>query len=442
MSQIENNNMESFEVYFDHQINVDDFVGMDDREAFLTQLIQDNSLSDDEVAKFEEDFEAEVKALYEEAFVARAELGAMLKSGNLTVAEAASVELAMADLDVLIDTLGDDDELLDEWGDALESYADQNVELKNGESHTIDLSDAKAGQTYAVAVVESEEKLGAFDEGASSKGWWDTDSDGYTDTFWDRNRDGVADQDFNKDGVIDEFDNAAYVSPEAQPSVVIALQEGDTLDFSSFEKGPPSVSTFKVTKENGDEVFIQVTGEAKIISETVPNNLDSMPSDVTSRMYEGADKKFPCSYYIDGTLPRHMQDVEYKTILNMADQDYEYDINPSSLDYTMGREYTVNFTDGESDSLSLNLSDDAVVSFSQDDPESLLITMTITTDEGEVTIHLVGFQADTSGENLVTDSIDISGGSIELGNIGEIGVDYHRLDSFYYLGGVVSDGDS
>lgn len=438
MSDVTNNNLAVLEQYFDYSIDVDDFIEMDDREVFLTQLIQEHSLSESEIEDFEAAYEEEIVALHDEAYVARAELRAMLDSENLSVGEKASVELALADLDALIAVLGDEDDLLDEWGDALDTFESQNVEIKQGESHTLDVADASAGETYSVTVVEGEETLGAFDKGSAQDGWWDTDSDGYTDTFWDNDGDGIADKDFNNDNVIDEFDNAAYSAPSSQPTVTIQLEEGDTLDFSSYEAGPPSVSTFKVTKDNGDEVFIQITGEAKIISETVPENLNSMPSDVTSRMYEGTDKKFPYSYYIDGTLPDYMSDTEIQSIVSMSDQDdNSFEINPTSDDYINGREYTIDFETATSDVLDINLSPDAEVSFSQTGNTSNLIVMTITTDEGTITINLQNMEVAPSATDTTSDFINIDGGSVDYESLNGIGVKYEGLAA-YYIGGLYS----
>lgn len=436
MSDVSNNTLQPIQEYFEVEISVDDFVDLEDRQAYLEALYADKELSQEQISEFEKALEDEIVALHDQAYVSRAELQAILDSGNLSTGEAASVELLLKDLDELITAL-DEDEILDEWQAALDSHESKNVELSTGESYTIESSDMSNGDTYEITASEEATETGSqFDAGSAEDGYWDTDNDGVLDTHWDQDGDGIADEDFNNDNVIDELDNAAYVAPDSRPAVTIELEEGDSLSLSTYEAGPPEVATFKVEKENGDVSYITITGDVKIVA-PVPENLATMPTDLTSRMYEGEQYTQPYSFYTDGISANDADNLVYQTTIEMKDQDdNEIEIHPSSEDYQNEREYTVNMESGTTDIVELDLDDDAEIEFSTDENHNIILT--VTTDEGTITIHLVGFEY---GGEEVSDSLIIDGGVIDESDyqaLDDIIVPHHGFETWGMNAGLFS----
>lgn len=406
---------ESLNEYFATQASIDDISDMSETErlAYFEKLYADSEITEEEFADFLEKFEEELDAKYEQTYVSIKELEAMIESGNLTAGETASLELVIQDLEEILALIDGDAELLDSVEDAKDQYDSHNQVLEYGDSTTVSADELENGTTVKIDATETEGDTGtssAFD--AAGEGMVDSDQDGVKDVYWDQDNDNIADDDFNNDGVIDEKDNPDHYQTNPT-SVTIELEEGDSLTLASYDDSTdPIVSTFKIAKENGDVVYVEITGEPTIYSETVPSNLETIPTDLTGRMFESTESKHPYSYYTDGFDPA--LEGDFNSIYKLEDSDdASLDITPSDTDFDVGRSYDVYLDASEDGTLNLAFPEDATIDIDVSDTTNRTAVMTVTNVDGQqivITIHDIdhSFKDDHLNEHI----INITGGEI------------------------------
>lgn len=396
--------LDCFEPYTDEDIYLDDLVfGMTEaeREAFFKQIIEANDMTEEEQAEFQAALEAELSDLYATVYEQSQQLEAIIESDLSTASDINDAEAALAELEVIMPYLSGD--ISSDWGDAEDIWAEQNVEITSGEDHTHSADDAEEGATYSVTITNDESDSSFEDD--ESLG--DLDGDGYNDDeMVDEN--GVALDDWNGDGVITEED--ATYDPNADQSVVTIEGDIAAIELSSYYE-ETDTKTYKITKEDGTEYYLVVVGDAKIVCATIPSNLDSMPEEVTSNMYEYADSEHSYYYHVEGSDPEEYD--SYYSIYQTSDSTnntLEID-EPSAEDWENGRSYTITMQDGVADTLTLNFGDDVELSFSEGPNGELIITAR--NAEGQtitITIENWSTEEDDDGD---MDAININGGIIE-----------------------------
>lgn len=412
-SDVSNTTFSSIEEYFGESVSVDDIMDMsvEEREAYFTELYAGSSISEEEFQTFLDEFETECETFHDEAYVSYQELGAILESGNLTVGEAATIELLMADLTEMMDALGD--EFSSEWGNASDNAEYLSRTVSAGGTETIDLDDSSATNGAVITVDASAESSGdeggsSFDVGSAEEGYVDTDGDGVRDALWDANGDNIADGDWNNDGAITEEDNPLLDPGYNSNTVVIEGEDIKDITLSSYDDTvDPVVATFRIEKEDGTIVYVEIKGDCKIVMSPVPSNIDSMSQELTQRMFEFTSSEESYSYYIDGTSAS--DSVEHYTIIESSDVSNDVDVNVTTEDIEQGRDYTINCESGTLDDLTLDVPEDATVSIKKGDSDDQII-ITITVDGKSSTITINNF--DVSSNEATSDTLNINGGTI------------------------------
>ncbi|MBU0505913.1 hypothetical protein KJ708_07975, partial [bacterium] len=178
--------------------------------------------------------------------------------------------------------------------------------------------------------------------------------------------------------------------------------------------------------------YIQLimTGDTKILVKQQPtNDLNTVNTELLSMMYENTttDRSFYQHVYNtpydDGTVNNYYSIYDMSTY-----EDNTHIITPTPADYENSRAYTVNFESDEADNLTLNFPDGADISFSLD-PDGNIV-MTVSTEDGEITITLVGLE--TSTDDTLKDMITINGDV-------DISIDDDLYNTFYNYGVPVPD---
>lgn len=409
-SSTADNNLSSIEEFFNEKVSVEDLSRMSEseRQSFFEKLYADHEISEEKQKEFLEQFQTECENLSDDIHISVKELESLIKDGNLSVTEKASVELVIADLEEIEEFCDGDKDISELAEDAFEEYQNQNLKVEAGTVETIsssDLSDNDYIKVDASALAKENESGSSFD--IKEEGYVDSDGDNVTDRFWDEDGDGRADDDFNNDNVIDEFDSPFYEG-QNPTTVTLDLAEGDTLYLSSFDDTQsPYTSVFKITKENGDTAYVEITGEPTIYANPAPTNLESMPLSLTSRMFETPENTRPYSFYTDGYDP--LLDIDAFTLVDMDDKDNAYDLAPTSDDFLSERTYTITMDAGKGDNLNIILDEfpDAEVELEE---QNETLVFTVKTDQGEIKIKVDGVQhSATEGK---ADIINFSSGEL------------------------------
>jgi hypothetical protein len=456
--------LDSLEDYFGVEMTLEDFLDIDDLDSFFAQLILDAAAAGKEVDfdAFESDFEDEVKDTHAYLYEQASELQAIIDSEGSTVSQVAQAELLHEEI-MELDALADDDGenyLLDAWDDGQTLSAELSQTITEGESTTISPDDPQNGQNYSVTIESADDSSsGSSMNDETNANDADLDGDGYKETHWDTDGDGVlsteeadaeAASDFDGDGNIEtvgeemsglkdggEITAADFThTGDTDTTITIDLEEGDTLELSSWDDSTLT-AMYKVTKEDGTVYYItleNVTEDTKIVCDTIPTNLDSMPDYISSKSWEFSDSQYSYYYFQDG----HTGEYDAGTATNTS-QAYIYledtgnttTIEPSSEDFAAGKDYTVYCDANNADTLNLKFDDTTELAFvwtqntnsdgSTDYATGTLVIKATDAHGNTITITLHDF-------NVADNNINITGGNIS----DDADVDYHMsqdLDS-------------
>lgn len=424
--------LDCFDTYFDEDIYLDDLINMteEEREAYFKQLIDANDLTEEEQAEFQAALDTELSDLYTIVYEQSQQLEAIIESDLSTASDVAAAEASLTECDAIMPYLTGD--ISSDWGDAEEIWADQNIEVSSGEDHTHSVDDPENGATYTVTVVDDTSDSSFEDDETLG----DLDGDGYNDDVMvDEN--GVALDDWDGDGVITEAD-ATYDPYGDTSAVTIDLDEGDSIEMSSYDAETETV-TFKITKADGTEYYLTIVGEADIYCSVLPTNLESMPEDVTARMYEYADSEHSNYYYLEG----HEQEEydSYYSIYQTSDSTnntLEID-EPSAEDWTNERSYTITMQDNVADTLTLNFGDDVTLEFGEG-PNGELIIYATNAEGQTITITIENWSTETDDEGDM-DAININGGIIDESDYSDLAAIANGMStgSATYLSSIVAN---
>jgi hypothetical protein len=398
---------DSIQDYFGEKVNAETLYEMsaDQRQAFFEELYSEANLNETDLAEFEEAFEDELESLHDTLYIYGRQLEDMIESGSATSAEVATYELMLDDAQKMMNTLEDD--VFDDWGDAITTYEEKNVDVDAGGSATINPSDPQNGDVYQATIGEGDPSSGSIFNTEENADWVDTTGDGYRETDPDTDNDGIADEDFDGDGAITEAD-LTYGHVTTAATVTISLNDGD-----AYEIIPGATADhvmFKVTQEDGTYYYIElnINSETKILIDQLPtNNLDTIPQDVLSMMYEKSSSA--SSFYemhtgIDSTA----EAGSYYSIYDLATTGNEAYIQTTDADFENGREYTINCDSNAADTITMNFPENAEIVFSYDADGNLILT--VTSGANTINITISGLEYDSDGFN--TDKINITGGNI------------------------------
>ncbi|MFH1358150.1 MAG: hypothetical protein ABII18_13580, partial [bacterium] len=431
--------IETIQDYFGESVTAEDLMDMNEteREAYFEALYAAHELSSTELSEFEDALEDELENIHDTLYTYHKQLEDMIESGNLTAAEEANCELMMEDLQEWMEMLDDNGEIMSDWGDAITNYTEKNVALEEGDSYTVNPTDPQDGDMYTVTVNESDDSGSSMWNTEENANWIDTTGDTFYDTNPDQydvngnlGADGIADEDFDGMNGITEAD-MTYGHNTTTAQVTISLEEGDTYAITSYDANS-NTAMIKVTQEDGTFYYIQLimTGDTKILVKQQPtNDLNTVNTELLSMMYENTttDRSFYQHVYNtpydDGTVNNYYSIYDMSTY-----EDNTHIITPTPADYENSRAYTVNFESDEADNLTLNFPDGADISFSLD-PDGNIV-MTVSTEDGEITITLVGLE--TSTDDTLKDMITINGDV-------DISIDDDLYNTFYNYGVPVPD---
>ena len=416
MSTINDNyldtNFDCIQDYFDENISLEYLIDLSEseREAFFETLYAANELNPTDLAAFEEAFEDELVALHDELYITKRELDAMIDSDNLTAAEEANCELMIEDLEEWMDMCDKNGQIHSDWGDAITTYTEKNVTVAAGGSTTINPSDPQNGDIYQVTVDEGSATDGSIFNSEENIDWIDTNDDGYRETNPDLDGDGIADDDFNNDGMISP-DDMTFGHNTATADVTISLEDGDT--YAIIPGASAEHAMLKITKEDGTFYYIELTmnSSTKIIIAQLPtNDLDTIPADLLSMMYEKTNSA--SSFYEIHTGITLESDEESWAIVNMADkaEDAFTLPIPTPEQFEVGYEYTINFDAGDADNLTIDAGGNDV-SFEKDSDGNLVIVLT-NSEEQEIRITCNGLEYSYNAN--ICDTINITNGDISI----------------------------
>lgn len=449
--------LDSIYEHFGVEMSLEDFLDIDDLDSFFAQLILDAEAAGKEVDfdAFETDLEDEVKDIHYYLYEQSAELTAIISSSDSTVSQIAQAELLLEEIKEL-DALADDDGenyLLDAFEDGQELSAELSQTITEGESVTLSPDDPQNGQNYTLTIEDADDaSSGSSMNSEANENYADLDSDGYKETNWDTDGDGVlsadeanteAEFDIDGDGstetlaqeVGDRDGDGAVTAADftytgnTATTVTIDLEEGDVLEFASWDE-ETLTCMYRVTKEDGTVYYItleNVTEDTQIICDTIPTNLDSVPDYISSKSKEFSSSQYSWYYFQtdESGSPRH---EEYEDSSTSADTSKSYiyledtgnavTIEPSEADFAANKEYTVYFTSGTADDVSIELpegveAEDIVWSTDADGNSVMTVE---TEDGGSIAITLVGFEDPADMEDEATgdvvailiDGVDVS----------------------------------
>lgn len=424
--------LDCFDTYFDEDIYLDDLVNMseEEREAYFKQLIDASDMTPEEQAEFQAAFDLELSDLYAICYEQTQQLDAIIANDLSTAADIIAAEAALAEIDLFMPYLTGD--LSSDWGDAMDLDAEENVEITSGEDYTHSIDAPESGATYTITVTDDTSDSSFEDDESLS----DDDGDGYNDDDRDVDNDGVADYDVDGDNVITEADMTydAYNDPT---TVTIDLDEGDSIEMSSYDAETDTV-TFKITKADGTEYYLTIVGEADIYCSVLPTNLDSMPEDVTARMYEFSDSEHSYYYYVEGHDPEEYD--SYYSVYQTSDSSnntLEID-EPSTEDWENERSYTITMQDSVADTLTLNFGDDVTLEFAEGPNGELIIYAS--NGENTITITIENWSTETDDEGDM-DAININGGIIDESDYSDLAAIANGTDtgSATYLSNIVAN---
>lgn len=405
---------ETIEEYFDETVSLKDIDKMSSEEltAYFEELYAKSEITPEEFSAFMEKFEEELQSIQDEAYMARRELNDLLNDDGLSATDVANIELAIMDLEEVEEMCDGDYGLESTWGEAETNYNNKNVTIGYGESTSVTFSDVGDGQTVKIDASATEDTaatVSAF-SAEDTEGLVDIDGDGVLseDEYYDKNHDGIADDDFNKDGVTDEKDSPFYAVTNPT-SITIELGENDSISLASFDDSTvPPTTTLRIVKENGDVCYLEYLGRPTVYCAKVPDNLSSIPTALTSTMFESTTSTHPYSYYESGYDPK--LELDTYTVVSMSDHAYAYTVTPTTEDFETSREYTINCSSGKADALTIDLSqfEDANITASENEDGDVVFS--ISTSEGTIKITVKNLQYSTAAEKI--DTISFTGGKI------------------------------
>ncbi|MBU0505916.1 MAG: hypothetical protein ABII18_13595 [bacterium] len=400
---------DSIQDYFGENVDVETLYEMtpDQRKSFFEQLYSEANLNETELAEFEEAFEDELESLHDTLYIYGKQLEDMIESGSATSAEVATYELMLDDAQDMMKTLEDD--VFDDWGDAITTYAEKNAEVDAGSTYNFDPSNPQDGDLYTLTVGQTDATDGSIFNSEENADWIDTDHDGYRETNPDVDGDGIADEDFDGDTIISEAD-LTYGQTTASSTIDFSsLPEDTSYEVISYDT-TTNTAMFKMTEDDGTFYYVQVImqSDTKLIFDKLPtNNLDTVSTEVLKLMYENnaTELSFYHQHYDVDPTP---EAGSYYSIYDMKTQGNEMILEPSPTDFENGRDYTITCDSNAVDQISLNFPEDAEISFSEDADGNLILT--VKSGDDTITITISGLEYDPDGQ--YTDIINITGGNI------------------------------
>jgi hypothetical protein len=406
---IQDTTIDTIQDFFGEALSAEDLMDMSttEREAYFESLYAAHELSSTELSEFENALEDELENIHDTLYTYHKQLEDMIEAGNLTSAEEANCELMMEDLQEWMVMLDDDGDIMSDWGDAITNFTEKNVDITEGNNHTINPTDPQNGDMYTITVTEGDNNSGSIFNNEDNANWIDTTEDGYFDTNPDIDGDGIADEDFDHDGIISEADmTMGHVN--ATSSITLALDEGDQYNIVSYDH-TTNTAMFKITQEDGTYYYVQLVmnGNTKIIVNQIPtNDMSCVHPSLLGIMYEKSNSANSFHHYTHGYEFDNGETESHYSIYDLDNyDDNELGLFPTTNDFETNRAYTVNFESDEACSLDLTFPDNADVSFSYDSDYNLV--MTVSTENGDITITLVGMQYEP-GEDPIH-SINIYG---------------------------------
>lgn len=408
-------------------MNIEDLYEMteQERENYYEELIA--NMSDEEIEELQSELKSAFDALEYHLIGQQADLEYIIDSDDSTAGEIAQAEYYVDMVDGMLEIC---DDFSSEFADAQDSLTAHNVELTSG-TYTFDAgSDVQDGEEFVIDASGTGEKpeTAGTDEYADDDSWVDTDGDGYKDTQADTDGDGRADVDTNGDGKITEADMLNAWETQSSATVVITLDENDTMTLSSYDS-ETGETKWAVTKEDGTTYYVTIKGTPDIrlsggFGGLSPDAVaDTWSPELLHRFYENTTTSKSFGDLAGVEKPESSGD--YYTVYDMSDYDNEdsdnpaneLNLTPSDEDFENGREYTITCQEDYADYINLNFDDDVELNFSEGSDGEIVITATNSNGE-TVTIKIYDWQS--PGDLGFTSTDDASGFdiiNIEGGNI-------------------------
>ncbi len=379
--------------------------------AYFERVFSQAGLSEDEILDVKSKLQAELDQYYASAHDYREQLESMMASGNLSSGEAATVEVWMERLDDIMTMLTDT--IADNVDEALDEIQEKIIKADAGTTESLVFENPQNGEVYTVTFSEAEaSETGSSFNSDANKGFLDLDSDGYYETNPDENNDGIADEDFNGDLVIDEND-MTYMSQTTSDSVVnLPKTDSSGSELTYYVESYDSetgATRLKVINEDGKVFYVEVEGATKFTG-AIPVNYAEQEDELLSSWYEDSSAVHSLYYFVHGEDPEVSGD--FYSHFDMADYTTGLALAPSSDDFSDNRQYDVTLSegDGTADNVSLNLPSDSEITDASYDSATQTLTLTVETKEGSITItiHNVSRLDLLSG----TDTIKINGATL------------------------------
>lgn len=386
--------------YLGVEIDLDKLARMDadERKNFIASHFASADLTDEQVVEAQDAIEVEVDKYYAEVKTLSRELAYMIKQGGMTVSEVVRIELLQEDLDDIINMLRGDNNIIDNFEDALKNYESKNVEVGAGESYTHKPTNPQDGDVYFIEGEKAETGSSSIHNNEDNKGWLDLEgNDGYNETNPDADGDGFADRDFNGDGITDEYDFEPVNSP-AQTTFVLDLPTDATVKVSSYDAATNSAELI-VTLEDGTKYKIIASNFDKLVYANVTTNAASLDPALLSKIFEKESSVKSLNYHTNGSEP--IIPGNYKAVIDMSKFDEKLPITVTEEDFLKNKTYEVNFADNNKDHAVFHFPPDAVIKLENIGALKWKITATMTMPDGTtvtVTVNLNNFQTeDTFG---------------------------------------------
>ena len=412
----------AFADFFNVHIDAQDLANMSaaEQKIFFENLIDQNQLSDTQIVDFETALKAEIKELDRSLRTYSKDLNKLLKSNELSSAEASNIEILLEEITAWTKIFNNSSgQVIKAWGDSLDDFDAKHLEMNSGDSYTFNPTDPQNGAVYNINVnADGVDTSGSAFNTAENADWLDLNHDGYRETNPDINGDGIADDDFNKNGAIDEGDLTFGNDFNTNTSVTLKLEDGDQLSLASYDAAADT-AMFKITQEDGTIYYININNVLasglNIFSATIPTNLNSMPDDLLAIMKEKSNSENTFYGHVHGSEPDAV-DGEYYSIYDTSDfENNTLLIEPTEDDFKNGRDYTINCESNSPDEIDIDLSkygfDDADITFNSDADGNLVLTAT--TDSGSITFTFKGLEFSLTNQTNA-DLISVTGGQIDI----------------------------
>jgi hypothetical protein len=402
-------------------LTISDIGSIDDLVMWFDQTLDTLELSEEDLAQLKIDFETEIAGFEELIRAQQNDLETIINSDNADAQLAALAAITYEDLDELDDAIADAYPALEE---ASEEYLLENITLIEGESATLNSDDYNDGDTITIDSSEAAATGSEFNED-----WMYDDArygegsvvDGVLEIV-DADLDGVADWDVNGDDVIDGDD---LVGIEVDlPTVILELEDDiESWSLTTFDdSADPILHTYTFYREDGTSYQMTFIGECEIVCSKHPENLDTMPTDLTKNMRETAESEHSYAYYLEGEEPDAVAPISMYETVDYPDYELALDLTEQQL-YDDGATIIIECSEGIEDLVDLTFPNDGELDFSTGDDGQLIITCT--NEQGQsITCEVYGIEnnsvctTDADGNTNtsyygISDKLNINGGIID-----------------------------